>query len=67
MQQFDIHGRLVTLHKIPQNIHFNHIKEVMLMSKHQGQPPIDPHGAGWPSTTGRKSGSGRGGNPPKGK
>ena len=22
------------------------------MSKHNGQPPINPRGAGWPSTTG---------------
>ncbi len=34
------------------------------MSKHNGQPPINQHGAGWPSTTGNKSGGGRGGNPP---
>ena len=31
------------------------------MSKHNGQPPINPNGAGWPSTTEGKSGSGRGG------
>jgi len=37
------------------------------MSKHNGQPPINPNGAGWPSTTGGKSGGGRGGNPPKGR
>ena len=28
------------------------------MSKHNGQPPINPNGAGWPSTTGGKSGGG---------
>ena len=37
------------------------------MSKHNGQPPVNPHGAGWPPTTGGKSGGGRGGNPPRGK
>jgi hypothetical protein len=35
------------------------------MSKHNGQPPINPRGAGWPSTTGNPSGGGRGGNPPR--
>lgn len=30
------------------------------MSKLNGQPPINPNGAGWPSTTEGKSGSGRG-------
>ena len=43
------------------------IKGVIPMSKHNGQPPINPHGAGWPSTTGGKSGGGRGSNPPKGR
>lgn len=37
------------------------------MSKHNGQPPINPNGAGGPSTTEGKSGGGRGGNPPKGR
>lgn len=36
------------------------------MSKHNGQPPINPNRAGWPSSTGNKSGGGRGGNPSKG-
>ena len=35
------------------------------MSKHNGQPPINPRGAGWPSTTGNPSGGGRGSNPPR--
>ena len=38
------------------------------MSKHNGQPPINPHGAGWPSSKPNKdSGGGRGSNPPKGR
>lgn len=36
------------------------------MSKHNGQLPINPNGAGRPSTTGGKSGGSRGGNQPKG-
>lgn len=37
-------------------------KEVCRMSKGHGTPKSDPNGAGWPSTTGRPSGGGRGNN-----
>ena len=34
---------------------------------HGGQPSHDPHGAGYPSQTGKPSGSGRGNDSPRNK